>query len=367
MAATTSLASGSSSTIRTTVPARRERTSSWGVRLISRALSRCTALGAGASGSRTRNVTPVSPSVSALMVPPCRSMMSRTSPRPRPNFARAEFLAGSCWRCRLKRYGRAPASTPTPASWIVSSACPLSDAFRRDVDRSGVGREMKGAREQRDQHLANAQAVGVQRRRQRVHLEIEGDRLLVCFLHGVHRLVHQLLGVNRRHLELKVAREQPPRVHHFVDQLELLLRLPDDGLPGAHNALFGQRLAFDELGPSDDAVERPAQIVCGDAQVIVRESIHPDCRRVECWERFSWEVASDGRPWFSPILLPTLVHRMASERRQDGASRAVRCSHAGERMQDESPEESGRSRFCNARTDDDGRKTRHFDSYGVPE
>ena len=128
---------------------------------------------------------------------------------------------------------------------------------------------MKRAREQSDQHLADAHAIGVQGGRQRFHLEVEFHRLLARLLDGVHRLVDQLFGIDRRHLELKISRQQPPRVHDFVDQLELLLRLPDDGLAGPHVAFFRQRLALDELGPADDAVQRSAQIVRGDAQIVV--------------------------------------------------------------------------------------------------
>jgi hypothetical protein len=53
----------------------------------------------------------------------------------------------------------------------------------------------------------------------------------------------------------------------------LLFRLPDDRFSGAHVSFFGQRLALDELGPADDAVERSAQIVRGDTQIVVGETI----------------------------------------------------------------------------------------------
>ncbi len=129
---------------------------------------------------------------------------------------------------------------------------------------------MNGAVEQPDQRLSQARAVGEQRSRQGFELEIEFDRFADGgFLRGVCGGVDELFRVDRRQLQPKIAREQPPRVDDFVDQIELLLCLADDGLARADVARLVQRLTLDELRPSDDAVERAAQIVRDDAEVVV--------------------------------------------------------------------------------------------------
>jgi hypothetical protein len=87
-----------------------------------------------------------------------------------------------------------------------------------------------------------------------------------------------LFGVDRRELQLKVPRKQPPGVDNFVDELELLFGLTDDRFARLHVAVLGQRFTFDQLSPSNDAIERAAQIVRDDAEVIIGEPV--DVRRV---------------------------------------------------------------------------------------
>ena len=128
---------------------------------------------------------------------------------------------------------------------------------------------MDRAVEQANQCLAKPRAIGEQRRRECFELKIELHTLVVAFLRRKRRRMHQLFCIDGRELQLQIARQQAPRVDDFVDELELLLRLADNRLARAHIAGIVQRLALDELGPSDDAVERPSEIVGNDTQIVV--------------------------------------------------------------------------------------------------
>ena len=129
---------------------------------------------------------------------------------------------------------------------------------------------MDGAVEQANQRLTKARAVGEQRAGKRVELKIEFDSLADGrFLRGVRRSVDELFRVDRCQLEPQIPREQAPRVDDFVHQGELLPGLADNRLAGAHVARLVQGLAFDELRPPDDAVERAAQVVRDETQVVI--------------------------------------------------------------------------------------------------
>ncbi len=150
---------------------------------------------------------------------------------------------------------------------------PLSARPQAHFDGALVGREMDGAVEQADQRLPKARAVGEQRTGKRFELEIEFDPFAGGFLRGVRGGVDELFRIDGRELQPEISRQQAPRVDDFVDEVELLLRLTDDRLARAHVAGLVQRLALDELRPSDDAVERAAQIVRDDAEVVVGKSV----------------------------------------------------------------------------------------------
>ena len=181
-------------------------------------------------------------------------------------------------------------------------------------DGAAIGREMNGAVEEADQRLTDSDAVGQQRPGQRFDLDIEGHIFSVRLLDGVQRLVHKLLAVDRRELQLEIPRQQPPGVDHLIDELELISCLSDDRFAGLHAAVFGQRFAFDELGPSDDAVQRTAQIVGDDAQIVVGEpvDIHGVARG-----RAAFAIGCFRHQFMLPLA------KSGERRRRGGASRAV--------------------------------------------
>ena len=90
---------------------------------------------------------------------------------------------------------------------------------------------------------------------------------------GIRGGVDEFLRVHRREFQSEISRQQTPGVDHLVDEIELLLGLPDNRLARADVARLVQRLALDELGPSDDAVERAAQVVGDYAEVIIGETV----------------------------------------------------------------------------------------------
>ena len=147
---------------------------------------------------------------------------------------------------------------------------PLSDGPQAHFDRALVGREMDGAVEQADQRLTQTRAIGEQRTGKRFELEVELDALAWRASFAAYAAVlTSSFASTGASLQPEISRKQPPRVDDFVDELELLLRLPDDRFARAHIARLVQRLALDELGPADDAVERAAQIVRDDAEIVV--------------------------------------------------------------------------------------------------
>ena len=136
---------------------------------------------------------------------------------------------------------------------------------------------MNRAVEETDERLAKPRAIAEQWAGQRFELKIEFDLFARGrFLRGVRGGVDELFCVDRRELQPEIPRQQPPRVDHFVDQGELLFCLTDDRFTGADGAGFVQRLALDELCPSEDAVERAAQIVRDYAEIVVGKSIDLD-------------------------------------------------------------------------------------------
>ena len=82
------------------------------------------------NGIPTVNVVPFRPSLSAVIVPPCSPISSRTraSPMPLPSFDR-DGTFSIRWN-RSNRRGISVAATPTPVSATRSTACPSSSLSR---------------------------------------------------------------------------------------------------------------------------------------------------------------------------------------------------------------------------------------------
>src|SRR5205085_7962792 len=106
-----------------------------------------------------------------------------------------------------------------------------------DLDGAVIGSKVDGAVEETDEGLPHAREIGKEGTWNRRQAERKRNRFLARVLGRMHSLIDALLRVDGRQLQPQIPREKAPRIHHLIDQLELLLRLTNDRLAGPDVAI----------------------------------------------------------------------------------------------------------------------------------